>query len=142
MSCSEFVFISNSPNARSQDTFEDAWEGQEIVDLIGIITSSCCNDSGSSQFGFFWSDFWIRIRKSKDDRLIIHGLDVLSSEDIRLAHSDKNIRTGNDGAQVSSFLVFVEIRNSGLICIHIRSSLDDGSLAIQGHDMGCTSLSQ
>lgn len=71
------------------ESFEETGEDECVVDLVGVVASSCGDYLGSCLFGFVWVDFGGGVGKCEYDGVALHCLDVFLREDVCYAYADE-----------------------------------------------------
>ena len=59
------------------ESFDQSWEDEYIIDLIGEVTASGSYDSRSCSICIVWHDLGSGICECKNDRLRVHGSDMI-----------------------------------------------------------------
>ena len=77
---------------RIQESAENTWEGQHVVDLIRIVAAAGGNNRGVLG-GDDGIDLRIGIGKGENDGVLGHCLDIFASDHVGLAQSDEDIRS-------------------------------------------------
>lgn len=89
---SHLHLLVDDPCAGIQRATEEEGEAHDVVDLIGVVRASRCDDGiGLTLSRLIWEDLRNRVGHSEDKRLLCHLGDILSSQQVRSAHTNKNI---------------------------------------------------
>lgn len=89
-----FHALGNLGGSDGEGAFEDAGEGEGVVDLVREVGAAGGYDEGSSLSSDVGHDFGGGVGEGKDYWFLIHELDVLGREEIGFGDADKNVGFG------------------------------------------------
>src|SRR5215212_9472171 len=131
--------------AHVQRSAEDAWEAQDVVDLVRVVAAARGDDPGVPQ-GLLGPYLRVGVGHREDQRVLVHGLQVLRRQHTRNREPEEEIRAPHCVREVAGPAVRVGVLSEPLLGrveplaprVHDapRVAADDVRGACLEHDLG------
>src|SRR5699024_4644505 len=111
-----------------QSAAEHAREGQNIVDLVGIVAAAGADNGSAALLGLFGIDLRHRVGAGKDHGVLVHGSHHLGGEHARSRQAQEHIGALDHIGQSALLLVLVgDLSHSGDLGVQIGAAVIDSA---------------
>ena len=104
---SQFHLLVDVAGADVKGAAEHAGEGQDVVDLVGIVATAGGDDPGAARLGVIGEDLGGGVSAGEDDGILVHGLDHLGGDGAGSGHADEHVGAHQHVGQGAGLLLQV-----------------------------------